>query len=67
MLRGGWKETKALTDILGVELVNTNQHTDGCKPQNPGKGWAEFGELAWMHVVHQERVKLITSNDPKKQ
>ena len=53
-----------LTNIFGIELVNANQHTDSSSPQNPGESWAEFRELAWMYVVHQEVVKLVSSNGP---
>lgn len=48
-----------LTDIFRVELVNPDQHADCCSPQEPSEGWAEFGEFAWMYVVHQEVVKLV--------
>jgi len=52
------------TDILGIELVNANQHTDSRGPQNPRESRAELGELAWVYVVHQERVKAnVTVHD----
>lgn len=56
-----------LTNIFGIELVNANQHTDGRSPQNPGESWAEFRELAWVYVVHQEVVKLDSSNGPPRE
>lgn len=56
-----------LTDIFGIELVNANQHTDGRSPQNPGESWTEFRELAWVYVVHQEVVKLDSSNGPPRE
>jgi hypothetical protein len=52
-------ETKALTDIFGIELVDANKDADSRSPQNPSEGWAKFGEFARMHVVHQEVVKLV--------
>ena len=60
------RETKALTDVFSVELVNANQYADGRSPQNPSEGWAEFRELAWMYVVHQKRIELIPSKGPQK-
>lgn len=59
-------ETKILTDVFGIELVNANQHTDGRRSQNPSEGRAELGELARMYIVHQETVKLIPSNGSQK-
>lgn len=52
-------ETKILTDIFGIKLVNANKDADGCSPQSPSEGWAKFWELARMYVVRQEAVKLV--------
>ena len=54
-MRGG-REVR--TDVVGVELVNTDEHADGRRTESPFGEGAEEGELARVEVVHAARVKL---------
>ena len=54
-MRGG-REVR--TDVVGVELVNTDEHADGRRTESPFGEGAEEGELARVEVVDEERIEL---------
>jgi hypothetical protein len=48
-----------LTDVVGVELVDTHENTDGGRTECPFHEGTKHGELARVQVVNQHRVKLL--------
>lgn len=46
------------TNVSRVELIHANEDCDGCGPEGPRGQWAEDRELAFMHVIHQDWIKL---------
>lgn len=47
-----------LTDIVSVELVDSNEDTGGRRTQEPSARWPDDGELALVKVINQAAVKL---------
>ena len=47
------------TDIVGVELVDADEDTDGRRPEHPGQSPAEHGELAGVEVIDEDAVELL--------
>ena len=52
------KYRRERTDVVGVELVDADENTDGRRPEHPGQSPAEHGELAGVEVVDEDRVEL---------
>ena len=59
------KKVGRRTDIIRVELVDTNQDTNSGCPQNPSKGFTEDRELAGMKVIDEQRVELWKLQKPR--
>ena len=56
------KDEGRLTDVVGIELVDTSQGTKRCRPQEPCHERPENGELARMQVVNDSLVKLTSQS-----
>ena len=59
------KKVGRRTDIIRVELVNTNQDANSGCPQSPSKGFTEDRELAGMKVIDEQRVELWKLQKPR--
>lgn len=46
------------TDVVRVELVDADEHSDGGRAERPGGERAEAGELAGVEVVDDDGVEL---------
>lgn len=46
------------TDVVRVELVDSDEHGDGGRPERPGGERADAGELAGVEVVYDDGVEL---------
>ena len=53
------KYRRERTDVVGVELVDADENTDGRRPEHPGQSPAEHGELAGVEVVDEDAVELL--------
>ena len=59
------KKVVQRTDIIRVELVDTNQDTNSGCPQSPSKGFTEDRELAGMKIIDEQRVELWKLQKPR--
>ncbi len=50
----------SLTNIVGVELVDTDEDTGGGRTQEPSARRSDDGELALVKIVNQAAIKLQT-------
>ena len=54
------KQDRRRTDVVRVELVDTDEHTDGSRAQCPRENLSEDGELAGVEVVDEDRIELLS-------
>ena len=47
------------TDVIRVELIDTNEHTDGRRTQCPREEGTKEGELAGVQVIDEKGVELL--------
>lgn len=50
----------SLTNIVGVELVDTDEDAGGGRTQEPSARRSDNGELALVKIVNQAAIKLQT-------
>ena len=52
------KGGETLTDIVRVELVDSDENAHGGGTQRPGAHRAKDGEFPWVQIVNEDAVKL---------
>ena len=54
------KQDRRRTDVVRVELVDTDEHPNGGRAQCPREDLSEDGELAGVEVVDEDRIELLS-------